>query len=72
MNTDDMNDKMLQGLAQDEAMDRDLLKKRIDGLTESILRAWQEFGPGVAPVLRARYGEFIVVVGIEFAKEDDD
>jgi hypothetical protein len=56
---------------RERSMDRDLLRERLEKAIDGVLNAWDEFGPDAAPVLRMRYGSYIVVVGVEFAKEDD-
>ncbi len=53
-------------------MDSDLLKKRVEVLAEKLAQIWNELGPDYAPMLRAQFDKFIVVVGVEFPKEDDD
>jgi hypothetical protein len=57
---------------RDQSMDRDLLRERLEKAIGGVLNAWDEFGPDAAPVLRMRYGPYIIVVGVEFAKEDDE
>jgi hypothetical protein len=53
-------------------MTRDQLIERLGEVGVKTLKAWDEFGPDAAPMLRVRYGRYVIVVGVEFAKEDDD
>jgi hypothetical protein len=57
---------------REQPMTRDQLIERIEEVGLKAITAWDEFGPEAVMTARKRYGRYVIVVGVEFAKEDED